>query len=148
MAEFDIRKSVSDQYKPDHYFDIPSDLHPIEAPSQELAAKIIELVAGTAELGLPVSFAGGHFYDRKDYFSVDVLGGDRNYSYGSDSDEIALQVTVRVSPKQAEEIVALAAASIADQKAAALEERRRALDAQKLALDAQIADLEAKRAKL
>lgn len=148
MAEFEIRKLVAYDAKPDHYFDIPAHLPEIEEPSQELAAKITALVANAAALRLPVAFAGGHFYDRKGYFSVDELGGQRNTSYGSASDEIALQITVRVSQKDAEEIIDLAATAIEDRALAAIEAQRRELDAQRRNLDAQIADLEARRSKL
>lgn len=148
MAEFEIRKLVPFDEKPDHYFDIPAKLPEIEEPSQELAAKITALVADAAERGLPVGFAGGHFYDRKGYFSVDELGGQRSSSYGRSSDEVALQITVRVSPKDAEEITALAATAIEDRTQATLEAERLALVAQRQSIDAQIEELQARRSKL
>ena len=146
--DLDIRKLVSPFEKPDHYFDLPSEIPEIEEPSQELAAKVLELVAGVAAENLPVAFAGGHVYDRKGNFSVDELGGQRNNSYGSDGDEIVLQITVRVSASEASELIDLAATAIEDRAAAALEAERQALAAQRRNLDAQIAELEARRSKL
>lgn len=40
-------------------------------------------------------------YDRKGYISLDSVGGPRNKSYGSDTDDIVIQLTLRVrNPKR------------------------------------------------
>lgn len=44
-----------------------------------------------------VEWGAAHVYLRKNSWSMDRIGGDRNESYGSLNDDIVLQVTVRVS---------------------------------------------------
>lgn len=54
---------------------------------------------------IALQVSGAHVYDRKGYLSTDALGGPRNKSYGSDNDDVVLSVTLRISARDAENIV-------------------------------------------
>lgn len=140
QEKFDIRKLIERTDNPD-YFDLLKDVPSIEEPSQELAGKIFELVSSAAEKNFPLGLAGGHVYTRKGYLNIDVLGGTRNPSYASASDDVLLQITVQVPAKQAQELIELAATAIEDRAAAALKAEREALELRRSEIDSQIAAL-------
>lgn len=120
---------------------VPSEYVPeLSEASHEAAieALVNVLQDGSAEA---IDVRGGFLYERKGEFSMDRLGVERNRSYGSSSDDVVLQVTVRVSERNVHEFVTQA---IADRTAA--DERRR--EQERTAIDAQIEALQAKRAAI
>lgn len=123
------------------YNTIVQEVPEIKDLSPELALEFIELVQSATEAGMPVAFAGGHGYERKDHLSYDSLGGRRNGGYGSGTDEVFLQVTVRVEYD-------LAAPFLAKFAESKISKEKSALEAERSRIDAQIAELEERRAKL
>lgn len=123
------------------YDGIRQDLAPIETESQDLVRKLIDLVHSEALDGSPVAIAGAHTYERKGYISADTLGGHRNPSYGSRTDDVLLQLTVRVNYDRAREIVA----AVGEERSAREEAKAAAKRAE---IDEQIARLQAQREAL
>jgi len=115
---------------------------PLAEASQLQGQEILRLIAKGAEGYAPIAFAASHVYSRKGFLMADPLGkvGDesRNRTYGSDSDDVLVQVTVRLSREQADDLVKDA------NERAVLKGR----DAKRIELDARIAELEAERAAL
>lgn len=119
------------------YDGIRQDLAEIPTESQEIARDIIELIHHEALDGAPIAFAGAHAYERKSFLVLDRFGGERN-SYGSTSDDVLLQITVRVSQPRAKQLIAkVAEERIAQEEAKAIAKRAE--------IDAQIARLQAER---
>lgn len=143
MTDIDIVKfkDISDSNSGYFHDGIRQDLEPIETGSQDIAREIIELVHSEALSGASVAFAGAHAYERKGYLAVDAIGGHRNPSYSSRTDDVLLQITVRVDYDRAQKIVvAVGEERIAQEEAKAAAKRAE--------IDAQIARLQAQREAL
>lgn len=123
------------------YGAIRQDLSEINTDSQSIAREIIELVHSEALEGAPVAFAGVHAYNRKGYLSLDPLGGSRNPHYSSRTDDVILQITVRVDYAKAQKIVA----AVGEERIAREEAKAAAKRAE---IDEQIARLQAQREAL
>lgn len=129
----------------------PYDMEPMVTDLQELPKgsqgkgleTIRELLSSTEDFSFNVS--GGHVYERKGYLSADSLGGPRNSSYGSNSDDVLLQVTIRVRPRVAEKLIDNVKESILQEELEIEAEERRRLDAELAALDAKRDELNARR---
>lgn len=119
------------------YDGIRQDLDEIPTESQEIAREIVELIHSEALEGAPIALAGAHAYERKSFLDLDRFGGERN-SYGRSTDDVLLQVTVRVSQRKAQELIAkVTEERIAQEEAKAIAKRAE--------IDAQIARLQAQR---
>ncbi|TDP92397.1 hypothetical protein EDF62_1604 [Leucobacter luti] len=81
-------------------------------------------------------------YDRKGYTTYDPLGGKRNTAYGSDADDVVIQVSVRVPNCGA----ASQLTGLVDQIARAAQERTAAEELAQL--DREQAELDQRRAQL
>lgn len=134
-------KDISDPESGYFHDGLCQDLAPIETESQDIAREIIELVHSEALSGASVAFAGAHAYERKGYISLDAIGGHRNPSYSSPTDDVILQVTVRVNYDRAREIVA----AVGEERSAREEAKAAAKRAE---IDEQIARLQAQREAL
>lgn len=104
--------------------------------------EILKLIAAADSLGAPIAFAAGHVYSRRGFLMEDPLGkiGDerRNRTYGSDSDDVLLQVTVRLPQSLADGLIE----DVSERAKSGSREAKRA------ELDGRIAELEAERAAL
>jgi len=115
---------------------------PLPEATELQGREILKLIATAESLGAPIAFAAGHVYSRKGFLAEDPLGkvGDesRNRSYGSDSDDVLLQVTVRLPQSLANDLI-----EDVSEKA-----KLQGRSAKRAELDARIAELEAERAAL
>lgn len=79
------------------YYNLPDEVK-VEAVPEELfedaqAALREALTLGVAKVQ---EIKVAHVYDRHGQMTLDKFGGDRNASYGRDSDDVIIQLTVRV----------------------------------------------------
>lgn len=138
--------TMSDSFY-ESYGAVPVDnLTPIKFAAEDQKAHaeaqaIIALVNEAIERGNPLALTGGFVYERKGYFSVDSLHGKRNTSYGSKTDDVVLQLTVRLTSGVADAVIR------ATREAREVEEAQ-ALAAKKRSLDEQIAELQRQREAL
>lgn len=95
-----------------------------------------------------IDVRAGFIYERKDATSVDYLGGPRNSSYGHASDDVLLQVTVRVPGSRVKELIAKAAVAQEAEDEAARLEALAAKEREREAIDLEIEALKAKRASI
>lgn len=115
---------------------------PVIEDASSVATLLASTIAMAFDRGAPVGFAAAHVYERKGYLSYDALDGQRNTAYGSDDDDVLLQITVRVPHTEVEEDI------IPILKAERAKREELALQKQKDELDAKIAALQAERSKL
>lgn len=115
--------------------------HEIENLTPEFAEEIVDNMFKLAKDGeTPVALAGGRVYLRKGYLQTDALGEDPS-AYACVSDDIVLQMTVRVPAWKVEEL----------QLRAEVERKRKQEEARNeriQAVDAEIAELEARMEEL
>lgn len=85
------------------YDNLPDDLEMIDAVPVELIPEALEAfneAFGSGEVKA-VEAKAAYAFERHGYLELNTVGGPRNKSYGSDKDDIVLQLTVRISnPKR------------------------------------------------
>lgn len=114
------------------------DVDPVPAELQDRALAVaIALLGSDHLLAREVKIA--HVYDRKGYLNADTFGGQRNPSYSSSSDDIIVQVSVRVgyspSPWSTDE-------ALKQLKALEVQTREWHVDEQRKKIEAEIATAE------
>lgn len=133
--------------------DYDSDAVPTESipdlPEATQAFALQEMIAMLSEAPDELNFntCAGFVYDRKGYASLDPLAGQRNFR-GRRDDDVVLQVTVRVTSRTAEALIARA---VTDQAAANEVLRAKTIarkEQERNLLDAQILELQAQRERL
>ena len=74
-----------------------------EAHFHTVAALMTKAFGVTGELEI-INAGVGYVYERKEHLATDALGARRNTSYGSDRDDIVIQIAVRIDRESAEKI--------------------------------------------
>jgi hypothetical protein len=87
------------------YFDIdniPDSFEMISPLPDDMVSEGVRLLRSARESGLLMAqeVKIAHLYDRKGYAEMDTFAGPRNASYGSDNDDVVIQVTVRIQNPQ------------------------------------------------
>jgi hypothetical protein len=79
------------------YYNVPDEMN-VSALPEELYGPALEVIARLAVSGdvLAKEIKIAHAYDRKGYMELDTLGGHRNPSYPSPTDDLILQLTMRI----------------------------------------------------
>lgn len=95
-----------------------------------------------------IEVTAGFVYDRKGYFSIDPLAGPRNRSYGSERDDVVLQLTMRVQRSKVTELVLAAQESQTKEIAAAIAAELVESELERTELESKIARLRQKQAEL
>lgn len=113
----------------------------IKDVDRELAEEIFENISKAFTEEHPYTLAGAFVFDRHGRPSVDAIGTVRNSAYGSDNDEVILQITVSLTSEQAKDIVGKIVDRERKAKLAEIESKRQELFQQMAELDAQAKDL-------
>ena len=100
------------------------------APEDELIQPLILELFNELQGDDSVEIAASavHYYERKNERATDSLGGPRNQSYGSSSDDVILQLTMRVNSRHAAELIERASQVRSQRENEAREVKRRELD--------------------
>lgn len=113
----------------------------IKDVDRELAEEIFENISKAFTEERPYTMAGAFVFDRHGRPSVDAIGTVRNSAYGSDNDEVILQITVSLTSEQAKDIVGKIVDRERKAKLAEIESKRQELFQQIAELNAQAKDL-------
>lgn len=126
---------------------IVTELSPLPEAVQASAVEVIREILGDKD-AYDFNVAGGHVFERKGQISSDQLAGHRNPSYGSAGDDVVLQITIRVRPEQASDLVEEVAEARIAELEAEQNEKERELNDQISRLKAEQALLEGRRSAL
>lgn len=115
-----------------HYDGIRQDIPEFEVETPEIAREVVELFTSAVENGAPVAFGAGQAFSRKAVLDVNPIGTTaRNTFRGRDTDDLLLQITVRIDYRDAKKFLD------------GVEARR--VEAEKIRTELEIADLERQR---
>src|SRR5215217_1800182 len=80
------------------YDNIPDSFETISAMPADLFSEVQRTFKAAQDSGLLMAKEAkiAHVYDRKGYLTTDELGGPRNAAYGSKTDDIVIQLTIRI----------------------------------------------------
>ena len=126
---------------------IVTELSPLPEAVQASAVEVIREILGDKDT-YDFNVAGGHVFERKGQISSDQLASHRNPSYGSAGDDVVLQITIRVRPEQASDLVEEVAEARIAELEAEQNEKERELNDQISRLKAEQALLEGRRSAL